>query len=297
VVDRWAHRLHTGAIAAARAAFRIGERFGVHVTPNHFYYPIPDTRRLSDALFARRSALVGVDWREAEQLRFLEEVCRPFADEYNAFPHEPTADPRAYSFANPFFSGTDALVLYALVRHQRPRTILEIGAGHSTRVSNLALTRNGTGTIRCIEPYPGPDVARLPTVSALIRRPVQEIDLDVFTDLQRGDILFIDSSHVVRTGGDVPFLFLEVLPRLSPGVLVHLHDIFLPYEYPRAVVREQLFFWSEQYLLHALLVGTTAFEVVIANNFMGVHHLAALQRTFPRAPTWHGGSFWLRRAT
>jgi hypothetical protein len=116
-----------------------------------------------------------------------------------------------------------------------------------------------------------------------------------FEHIQEGDVLFIDTSHVVRTGGDVNFLFLEVLPRLNPGVIVHVHDIFLPFEYPREWILEQKRFFSEQYLLHAFLLFNSSFEVLLANSFLAHHHNEAFRRTFPNSPWWGGGSFWVRR--
>jgi hypothetical protein len=108
-------------------------------------------------------------------------------------------------------------------------------------------------------------------------------------------VLFIDSSHVSKVGGDVNFLFLEVLPRLRPGVIVHLHDVFLPAEYPRDWVVEKGRFWTEQYLLQAFLTFNDAWEILLANNYLGLEHAEALRTTFPTSPWWGGGSFWMRR--
>ena len=139
-------------------------------------------------------------------------------------------------------------------------------------------------------------LADLPGLAAVIARPVQEVDLALFERLEPADILFIDSTHVVRTGGDVPFLYLEVLPRLRPGVIVHLHDVFLPREYPQSWLTEHHLFWNEQYLLHAFLLFNAAFEVLFANQYIALRHQAALRDVFPHSPWWdRGGSFWMRR--
>jgi hypothetical protein len=119
--------------------------------------------------------------------------------------------------------------------------------------------------------------------------------MTVFERLEAGDILFIDSSHVVKTGSDVNYLFLEVLPRLKPGVVIHVHDIFLPHEFPKAWVMDLHLFWTEQYLLQAFLTHNAEFEVLFANAYMGARHQTEMQRTFPRSQWWGGGSFWLRR--
>jgi len=106
--------------------------------------------------------------------------------------------------------------------------------------------------------------------------------------LAAGDILFIDSSHVVKTGGDVTYLFLEVPPRLRPGVIVHVHDVFLPQEFPRSWILDLHLFWTEQYLLQAFLTYNSDFEVLFASGYMGLQHRQDMQRTFPKSPWWGG---------
>ena len=125
---------------------------------------------------------------------------------------------------------------------------------------------------------------------------MQAVPLDVFARLGDGDILFIDSSHVARCGGDVPFLFLEVLPRLNRGVIVHVHDIFFPKEYPEEWLRQKFLFWNEQYLLQAFLAFNAAYEVVLSTSYLFHAYPDEVKATFPRSPWWGaGGSFWMRR--
>ncbi len=275
--------------------FRQWERAGLHLTPVHFYQPIPDTRALPASLWARPSAMVGVDMREAQQLDWLERVFPQYQPEYSQLPHGPTDRPDEFYMYNEMFGWADALVYYCLVRHFRPRAIVEVGAGMSTRLAAQALRRNGEGAVVCIEPYPDPALAAgFPGLARLIQQPVQTVGLDVFEALEANDILFIDSSHVVACGSDVNYLVLEVLPRLKPGVLVHFHDIFLPAEFPEDWVKNKLLFWNEQYLVHAFLMFNPAFEIVFANAFMTERHPAAMQAAF--GFYWPGGgSLWLRR--
>ena len=267
---------------------------GLHVLPVHYYSPIPDTRELPDTLWTTTSAMPGVDLKEEEQLRFLTDVCPRFQTEYDAFAHDPSESSDDYWFQNPMFSGTDALVLYCIVRHFRPRRVLEVGSGFSSRLTLKALRKNGSGHLTCVEPHPSGFLKQNPELT-LIERRVQDVPVEAFEALNADDVLFIDSSHVARVGGDVNFLFLEVLPRLKSGVLVHVHDIFLPGELAKAWVLERRWFWSEQYLLHAFLLFNAAFDVVFANSFMGRKHAAALRHIFPKSPWWEGGSFWMRR--
>ncbi len=279
----------------APEVFRRLEAAGVHLTPVHFYQPIPDTRALPDALWRRETALPGIDLNVRGQIRLLRELAR-FRPEYDRIPHTPTGDPQVFHLTNGAFEGTDALAYYAMIRRFRPRTVIEVGAGHSTRLAALAARRNGRTKLHCIEPFPKPFLRGLPGLSRLIDRPVQEVGLRPFLALRRNDILFIDSSHVSRIGSDVNFLFLEVLPRLRPGVLVHVHDIFLPGDYPRDWVLGEHRFWNEQYLLQAFLTFNRGYEVMLANAWLGRRHQSLLRKVFPKsAPWWGGGSFWLRR--
>jgi hypothetical protein len=132
-------------------------------------------------------------------------------------------------------------------------------------------------------------------LESLIEKKVQDIDLNFFSQLRAGDMLFIDSSHTVKIGGDVNYLFLEVLPRLKPGVIVHVHDIFLPFDYRRDWVLDELRFWTEQYLLQAFLVFNAEFEVLMANSYLNQYHQEDLKAAFPNLSSWGGSSFWMRR--
>ncbi|HEV8580878.1 MAG TPA: class I SAM-dependent methyltransferase [Thermoanaerobaculia bacterium] len=279
-------------LADKPALFELWQEHGFHVTPVHFYEPIPDTRELGAELWSRQSALAGIDMRVDAQLALLAELGR-YASELEDVPFEKPRSETEFYLDNPMFGGTDALVLYAMLRHAKPRRIVEVGSGHSTLLARRAVAANQGGRITCIEPYP-PDFLRRLDVE-LIAEKVQTVGYSVFESLAANDVLFIDSSHVVRCGGDVNFLFLEVLPRLAPGVIVHVHDVFLPREVPREWVMDLHHFWTEQYLLHAFLIFNSGFRVLLANAFLGAQHAEAFQRAFPRSTWWGGASFWMQR--
>lgn len=297
-------RLLPRRIAADPRYFGLFEARGLHVTPVHYYQPIPDTRALPPDLWRRRTALAGIDLREDRQLALLGEMARDFRAEYEAFPRTGECRPGRFVVDNGGFRSVDAEVLYGMIRRFRPRRILEIGSGYSTYLAAIALEKNRhdgdgrPGRLAAIEPHPNDYLkAGFPGLDELLPVAVQEVPLARFEALQENDILFIDSSHVLRIGSDVQFEFLEVLPRLRPGVLVHVHDIFLPAEYPRPWVMEQRRFWNEQYLLQAFLAFNTAFEVVLACSHLHLAHPEALERAFPsyaREREWPG-SFWMRR--
>jgi hypothetical protein len=281
------------------------ERWGLHLTLNHYYSPVPDTRKLTDGLFATRSAMPGVDFSEERQLTLLKEFVARYKAEYDALPVHPTGTVHAFYLDNPAVPPVDAEILYCMIRHHRPRRIVEIGSGHSTRLAAHAAFVNAAkhGGAPCevvaIEPYPD-DVLRrgFPGLSRLIARELQDVPLAEFETLGDGDILFIDSSHVLRMGNDVQYEYLEILPRLKPGVIVHVHDIHMPFHYPKALVIGSRRFWNEQYVLQAFLACNDSFEVLWGSHFMLTCHRDALAAAFPTSiglPRLWPSSCWIRR--
>jgi hypothetical protein len=279
-----------------RDVFPAWEQHGFHVTPVHFYQPIPDTRTLPETLWNRPSKLVGIDMNEARQLELLGKEFPKFKDEYNQLPAIPSGEVPRFYLNNGLFGGIDALVAYCMIRHFQPRLIIEVGSGLSSLLLSEAATENNGASLICIEPYPQEFLKEgFAGLDRLIEKKVQDVDLEFFSQLQSGDILFIDSSHTVKIGGDVNYLFLEILPRLKPGVIVHVHDIFLPFDYRRDWVMEEFRFWTEQYLLQAFLTFNSEFEVLLANNYLSQFHEGDLKATFPTLDSWSGSSFWMRR--
>jgi hypothetical protein len=275
--------------------FQNWEQQGFHVTPVHFSQPIPDTRSLPETLWSRASQLIGIHMNEPAQLELLHSFLR-FHDEYQRFPTAPSAERDGFYIGNHLFDGVDALVAYCMVRHFQPRLIIEVGSGFSSLVLGQAAAENGNAPLICIEPFPREFLRKgFPGLRTLIEKNVQQIDLEFFSQLDPGDILFIDSSHTVKIGGDVNYLFLEVLPRLKPGVIVQVHDIFLPFEYRRDWVLDEFRFWTEQYLLQAFLTFNSQFEVLLGNYYLSHYHQQQLKEVFPDLPRWIGGSFWMRR--
>jgi hypothetical protein len=257
----------------------------------HFYQPIPDTQSLPQRLWDRPSELVGIDMNEPVQLDLLRNRFPKFRDEYEQFPISPASGSHRFHLNNGFFDGTNALVAYCMIRHFRPRLIIEVGSGFSSLISGEAAAKNNSSALICIEPFPQEFLRQgFPGLHSLIEKKVEAIDVEFFSQLDSGDLLFIDSSHTVKIGGDVNDLFLEVLPRLKPGVIVHVHDIFLPFDYRRDWVTE-FRFWTEQYLLHAFLIFNSEFEVLMGNSYLGQYHMEDLKATFPISPWWGGVSF------
>jgi predicted O-methyltransferase YrrM len=284
-----------------RKSFPFFQKLGVHVLPNHFYNPIPDTRDLTDEFFARRSELVGIAMRDGQQLELLAGFINKFKDEYEAFPLEPTGVAHEYYVNNRTFEQVDGEILYCMIRQFTPRKIIEIGSGFSTYLNAQALQRNCRDGRECelssIEPYPNKVLEQgFPGLTRLVKKRVEDVSLDEFAALQENDILFIDSSHVLKAGSDVQYEYLEILPRLNKGVIVHVHDIFMPAEYPRSWMMDHLRFWNEQYLLQAFLTFNESFEVLWAANYLRLTYPARLKEAFSRySDSIRPGSFWMRR--
>jgi predicted O-methyltransferase YrrM len=271
-------------LCAARM-FRTCQKLGFNVTPRHFYYPIPDLDLLSEKDWTAWAWPDAVSLSLDSQLRLLESGLLPFFAE-RCFPEHATERPYEFHFNNGFFERVDAEIAYAMVRYLLPRKIVEIGSGQSTRVLATALCRNReegrNGELLAIEPHPDAVLRRgFPGLTKLEVQRVQDVPLEVFTGLERGDILFIDSSHVVAMDSDVIHEYLRILPKLKPGVVIHVHDVFLPADYPKKFVMTNLCFWGEQYLLEAFLSYNQAFQILWASSAMQLLRPAELEQFFP----------------
>jgi len=291
--------------AAKASGFRFFQRLGLHVVPRHFYAPVPDTRTIPEDFWRTESELTGIEMKRENQLRLLEEFGARYKDEYERFPKDKPPSSDQFYLANGLFGCVDAEMLYCMIRHFKPRVVTEIGSGNSTLLSAQAVLKNQSDTgcpaeLVAIEPHPNNTLKKgFPGLTRLVASPVQAIGLAEFERLAENDILFIDSSHVLKVASDVQYEYLEILPRLKPGVIVHFHDIFLPLPYPRDWVLDGLRFWNEQYLLQAFLTFNKAFEVLWAGSYMNLTCPDQLQAAFShyeRGRTMPG-SFWVRKTS
>ena len=288
-----------------KKSFPIWQKLGLHITPNHFYEPIPDTRTLKDEIWLNNSELVGININEDHQINYLHEVSSMFKEEYEAFPSDKNdiEIPSQYYVNNGGFESVDGEILYCMIRHFKPKRIIEIGSGNSTYLSAQAILKNKEENgqeyeLIAIEPYPNAILkAGFPGLSELIPAKIQDIPLSEFSKLKENDILFIDSSHVLKIGSDVQYEYLEILPRLNKGVVVHIHDIFLPAEYKKDWVLKDYRFWTEQYLLQAFLAFNDSFEILWAGSYMHIKHpdkLEAAFSSYKKNERWPG-SFWMKK--
>jgi hypothetical protein len=280
--------------------FSFWERQGLHLTPVHYSQPIPDTRTLDPALWERPSELPGIDLREERQVELVQGLGRDFGGEIAELRRDP-GGPAEFFLDNPSFGTPDAEFYYGMIRRFRPKRIIEIGSGNSTLLGALTLLKNAEqsgelGTLTAIDPYPNKYVCDgFPGLHRLITTKVQDLPLEEFAALGDGDILFIDSSHILTIGSDVQYEFLEILPRLAKGVLIHVHDVHLPYEYKRKWVTEFHAFFNESYLLQAFLAFSAAFEVLLAGAYLHYRRPDLLREVIPAYQGQLPGSFWIRR--
>jgi hypothetical protein len=266
--------------------------FSIGLLPvrRHYYEPFPNLERAGGP-----RGLPGIEWNLTEQWLLVDSFA--WMEEIRGLTKRSIAG-RIFDPHNPNFCGGDADILYSMVRKLRPRTIIEIGCGYSTLVAAQALQRNAgegnPGRHVCVEPY---EMRWLELIGVeVLRAPVEKIGVDFFETLASGDLLFIDSSHVVRAGGDVNYLILEVLPTLAPGVTVHFHDIFSPADYPRLWTDEKALLWSEQYLLEAFLSGSRDWEIVLAANYLCHQDRKRLSERLPLMESdAEPGSIYIRR--
>ncbi|NDJ61399.1 MAG: class I SAM-dependent methyltransferase, partial [Chloroflexi bacterium] len=289
-------------------AYPVFHQNGFHLLRRHFYLPIPEEDDL--AYIPHQSGLVGLDINEEATFGLLNDVLNPYKAEFNAYPihHQDDFAPDQFYLINSAFMAIDGNVYYSLVRHYKPKRVVEIGSGFSTLLAADALRKNAQenseqdGSLICIEPYPSALLTALgPRLHQLIDDKVQEVDLEFFASLGAGDILFIDSSHVLRSGGDVWYEYCEILPRLASGVLVHIHDISLPKPYPREYFDRRVY-WNEQYLLQAFLTFNPRFEIIWPGNYLMTKYPERIRAAFlPEYdlmrevyPSSEPSSFWMR---
>ena len=214
----------------------------------------------------------------------------------------PRNKPRTLGFYvdNGAFEAGDAEYWYNLIRLLKPARIFEVGSGNSTLLAARAIARTRAEAPQyscrhvCIEPFEAPWLEQLGV--EVVRKRVEEVGTAFFRELQKNDILFIDSSHVIRPRGDVLFEYLELLPSLNPGVVVHLHDIFSPREYPEEWVLKKVLFWNEQYLLEAFLTANSEWKIIGALNYLRHNHFEPLRAKSPfLTPKDDPGSFYIQR--
>jgi len=257
---------------------------GFHLMRDHFYHPQPSADDVAGGYWDRISELPGVDI-DAQAALALADRLSPYFTEFRAlFPLRDQGDGRL-PLINGSYMAADGHMYYALIRYLKPKRIIEIGGGSSTVMALEALDKNRQENFNCmyrvVDPYPSQAVKlAIDGKGTLIEEKLQNIQIETFYELEENDILFIDSSHVLRSGNDVHYEYMEIIPRLKKNVYVHIHDISLPEEYPHVYYDAQLY-WNEQYLLQAFLTFNNKFKVIWPGNFLMVHFPEKMHALFP----------------
>jgi len=271
---------------------RIFMKVGVLPVRDHYYQPLINPEKHLLTPLHQDRILSGINFNIDEQLETL--MAFNYNDELKIFPIDKRND-LEYYYKNGSFESGDGEFLYNIIRLKNPTTFIEIGCGFSTLMANSAIKKNNNGCKHiCIEPYEVGWISKLDVT--VIRKKVEEVDIDIFKSLQKNDILFIDSSHIIRPQGDVLLEYLQILPRLNGGVIIHVHDIFTPKDYLEEFVFRYHYMWNEQYLLEALLTNTNSYKIIGALNYLKHHYFDELSAKSPilkqqayREP----GSFWM----
>ncbi len=270
--------------------------------PNgHFYSPIisiEDIKKKEAEIWknVEIDGVLGINLRTEDQIKLVTQ----FTQYYNEIPFKTEKQTNIrYQFENEYYSYTDGIILYSIIRHYKPKKIIEIGSGYSSAVmldTNEFFFKNQID-LTFIDPYSERLFSILKQEDKqkikVNETDVQLISLDVFKKLESGDILFVDSTHVTKTGSDVNYILFEILPILNSGVLIHFHDIFYPFEYPKEWVFRG-FNWNEDYILKAFLMYNDKFEIKLFSEYLHKHH----KEVFVDMPLTYlntGGNLWIEK--
>jgi hypothetical protein len=276
---------------ALMAARRVARLAGVDLVRANFYSPVPS--RVPESVWRRRSPLRGIVFDLDQQLGWVREQVVVHREEFRP---PVQLDGRTFQYANGYFGHGDADVLYGVLRTRKPAQVVELGSGHSSLVIRLALEQNGREGHRCsyrvFDPYPSEQLAGLGI--AVERVPIQGLQETVLSSLRAGDVLFVDTTHTVKLGGDVVRLVLDLFPLLAAGVLVHVHDVPMPFEYDRDLIRNGNY-WAEMYLVQAFLALNQAFAVRASLRALAVDRRAEFADLCPSILDGAPVSLWIER--
>jgi hypothetical protein len=269
------------------------QKGGVHLVRGDFYAPVPTLDEIRNSWEKKTQAPYGDEGMYDERflLEFLSSDLGQFSGEFRP-PMEHSGEPSEFYWKNPMFSYSDAMAYYCFIRRFKPAKIVEIGSGYSTLVALAALERNGGGELVSVEPYPSDQLRSVQDRITLIERPVQESGVEEhIASLKANDILFIDSTHTVKPGGDCLYIYLKLLPKVPAGVVVHAHDIYLPFMFPEGNLLLQQY-WIEQYLLWAYLLDNPRVKILYGFKYHHAFNRDALTEFMGGAYAPGGASFY-----
>ena len=277
------------------------EKLKMWVPPGHFHSPIPS---IDEVKFNEKEIfnsipreIPGIDLNEQEQINLFTKFKQYYKEQpFKAHKKENLR----YFFENPSYSYSDAIFLYCMVRHAQPKKIIEVGSGYSSCVilDTNELFFNNAISCTFIDPYPellhslikDSDKDRI----EIIPKKLQDVEINKFSELSAGDILFIDSTHVSKINSDVNCIFFKILPYINSGVYIHFHDVFYPFEYPKKWIYEGIA-WNEDYILRAFLQYNNAFKIIFFNTFLEHFYEDRFINEIPLCMKNKGGSIWIKK--
>ncbi len=286
-------------IGTGKLSYWIFMKLGISPILDNYYQPLINPKKHLTNLDWENRNLPGLDLNIKEQIDLLSSF--NYADELLEFPMDKKSNIEYY-YNNGLYESGDSEYLYSVVRKFKPKRIVEIGSGNSTLMVRNAIATNKNKDKNydcihtCIEPYEMPWLNELGI--ELIRERVEKIDISFFQNLEANDILFIDSSHIIRPQGDVLYEFLEIIPTLKSGVFIHVHDIFTPKDYPNDWILKEHLLWNEQYLLEAFLTNNNEFKIIGALNHLKNSFKELFYEKFPisaKQPNRQPGAFWIMK--
>ena len=272
---------------------------GLHIIPARFYSEVPTVEEVENS-FEFREIETGAF--NSEKI-FKRELLIDFIHKIKKFSHEFDApldgdkeNPTSYFWKNPSFSFSDAMAYYCIIRYFQPKQILEIGSGFSTLVADMAIRKNGFGNLILIEPYPMPFLKNILTVKTIVEKFVQDISVPEMVDLvEQGEIWFIDSTHTVKHGSDCLYMYLKVMPELRKDMIIHTHDIHLPFPFTKEHLIERNITWTEQYLLYAYLLDNPKVDILFGSAYSHRFLQQDIAEFMDSKFSSGGGSLWYFR--
>lgn len=269
----------------------------INIVPANFYSDIPLIRDIENSYEYKSMGpeIYNSGIFEIERIKTFVDTISAYSNEFSP-PEEGNKDnPKGFFWNNPAFSYSDAMSYYCVLRHFKPKHVLEIGSGFSTLVADEALKVNGAGSITLIEPYPKKFLRKLETVDNIIESFAQDISVSDFVSLvEASDVWFIDSTHTVKIGSDCLYIYLKIMPEISKDLVVHTHDVSLPFGLPRQRALNKHIYWTEQYLLYAYMLDNPKIDVLFGSAYVNKMMPDTMTKLMSGTYPGGGGSIWYR---
>ena len=269
---------------------------GINVIPSNYYSTVPSVDEIENSFEYRTDAeIYNTGIFDHEEIKRFTMTLSAYSSEFDPPIEGDQENPSGYFWKAPGFSYSDAMAYYCILRHFKPDHVLEVGAGFSTLIADAAIRRNGAGRLTLIEPYPRKFLRSLDTVDRMVESAVQDIPIsDAIELVESSDIWFIDSTHTVKTGSDCLYMYLKVMPEVKRDLVVHTHDVFLPFGMPKNWALRKHIYWTEQYLLYAYMLDNPKVEVLFGSTYVNRRAPDAMRALMRGRYRGGGGSLWYR---